>query len=69
MFPRTLRLTALLPLAAFALAACTVGPDYRGAPEIAPDAAKRAAFVRAPAQGVVATHAPATGGKRSTIRN
>ncbi|WP_372492611.1 MULTISPECIES: efflux transporter outer membrane subunit [Caballeronia] len=60
MFPRTLRLTALLPLAAFALAACTVGPDYRGAPEIAPDAAKSAAFVRAPAQGVVATHAPAT---------
>jgi NodT family efflux transporter outer membrane factor (OMF) lipoprotein len=51
--------TRLLPLAALVLAACTVGPDYRGAPEIAPDAAKSGAFVRAPAQGVVATHAPA----------
>jgi NodT family efflux transporter outer membrane factor (OMF) lipoprotein len=53
------RFTCLLPLAALVLAACTVGPDYHGAPEVAPDAAKSGAFVRAPAQGVVATHAPA----------
>jgi NodT family efflux transporter outer membrane factor (OMF) lipoprotein len=59
MFPRTFRFTRLLPLAALALAACTVGPDYRGAPDIAPEAAKSGAFVRAPAQGIVATHAPA----------
>ncbi|MDR5821652.1 efflux transporter outer membrane subunit [Caballeronia sp. LZ043] len=59
MFPRTIRFTALLALTAFALAACTVGPDYHGAHEIAPDAAKNGAFVRAPAEGIVATHAPA----------
>ena len=42
MFPRTLRLTALLPLAAFALAACTVGPDY-----VKPDTAVPDRFARA----------------------
>jgi hypothetical protein len=57
MFPS--RFTCLLPLAALALAACTVGPDYHGAPDVASDAAKSGAFVRAPARGVVATHAPA----------
>ncbi|MBU6486313.1 MAG: efflux transporter outer membrane subunit [Burkholderiales bacterium] len=37
------------------LAACTVGPDYRGAPLVAADALKAPTFVRAPSTGVVAT--------------
>jgi NodT family efflux transporter outer membrane factor (OMF) lipoprotein len=43
-----------------ALSACTVGPDYPGAPVVAPDAAHAAAFVRTPAAGasVVSTRAP-----------
>ncbi|WP_250455023.1 efflux transporter outer membrane subunit [Caballeronia sp. ATUFL_M2_KS44] len=59
MSSRYFRFTRLLPLAALALAACTVGPDYRGAPDVAADSVKSGAFVRAPIQGVVATHAPA----------
>jgi NodT family efflux transporter outer membrane factor (OMF) lipoprotein len=35
------------------LAACTVGPDYRGAPPVAADAIKTPNFVRTPAAGVV----------------
>ncbi|SMF98254.1 efflux transporter outer membrane subunit [Burkholderia singularis] len=43
---------ALAALAACALAGCTVGPDYRGAPS-APDGVQHArTFVRAPAAGV-----------------
>ncbi|WP_322041927.1 efflux transporter outer membrane subunit [Paraburkholderia sp. J67] len=49
-------LTALA--AACALAACTVGPDYHGAPAVAPEAASAAAFVRTPAHGVTPTRAP-----------
>ncbi|WP_321878882.1 efflux transporter outer membrane subunit [Paraburkholderia bannensis] len=49
-------LTALA--AACALAACTVGPDYHGAPAVAPEAASAATFVRTPAQGVTTTRAP-----------
>jgi NodT family efflux transporter outer membrane factor (OMF) lipoprotein len=49
-------LTALA--AACALAACTVGPDYRGAPSVAPEAAGAATFVRTPAKGVVPTPGP-----------
>ncbi|RDV00516.1 efflux transporter outer membrane subunit [Trinickia dinghuensis] len=45
-------------LALGALSACTVGPDYRGAPPVAADAMKASSFVRAPATGVAAT-APA----------
>ncbi|WP_310634295.1 efflux transporter outer membrane subunit [Paraburkholderia sp.] len=45
-------------LAASLLAACTVGPDYHGAPSVAPDAANASTFVRAPANGIIAT-APA----------
>ncbi|PMS19772.1 RND transporter [Trinickia dabaoshanensis] len=45
-------------LALCALSACTVGPDYRGAPPVAADAIKAGAFVRAPGAGVVGT-APA----------
>jgi NodT family efflux transporter outer membrane factor (OMF) lipoprotein len=58
-FPRSLPFTRLLPLATLVLAACTVGPDYHGAPDIAPEAVKNGTFVRAPAQGVLATHPPA----------
>ena len=54
--------SAIVPLtvlaAACALAACTVGPDYRGAPAVAPEAASAATFVRTPAQGVVPERAP-----------
>jgi NodT family efflux transporter outer membrane factor (OMF) lipoprotein len=41
-----------------AISACTVGPDYAGAPQVAPDAARAANFVRAPSVGVVSTRAP-----------
>ena len=45
----------LLPVAAvLALAGCTVGPDYHGAPQAAPVAAQASAFNRAP-QGTVST--------------
>ncbi|WP_321946284.1 efflux transporter outer membrane subunit [Paraburkholderia sp. J10-1] len=51
--------TALSVLAAAcALAACTVGPDYRGAPAVAPEAANSASFMRTPAQGVTPARAP-----------
>ncbi|NLP60452.1 efflux transporter outer membrane subunit [Paraburkholderia sacchari] len=49
-------LTALVSVCT--LAACTVGPDYRGAPAVAPDAASAATFVRTPAQGVTPERAP-----------
>ncbi len=50
-----------VPLTALALAACTVGPNYRGAPDVASDSIKSATFVRTPAQGVAfAQHTPAT---------
>ena len=45
-------------LALCALSACTVGPDYGGAPPVAADAIKAGAFVRAPGAGVAGT-APA----------
>lgn len=58
---RTYR-SALAPLTALAaactLAACTVGPDYHGAPAVAPEAASAASFVRTPAQGVTPARAP-----------
>ncbi|MGF6645617.1 efflux transporter outer membrane subunit [Paraburkholderia sp. GAS82] len=45
----------LLPVAAaLALAGCTVGPDYHGAPQAAPIAAQATSFNRAP-QGTVST--------------
>ncbi|HEY1609854.1 MAG TPA: efflux transporter outer membrane subunit [Paraburkholderia sp.] len=52
-----LRASALAVLCA--LAACTVGPNYRGAPSVAPDATHAASFVRTPATGIVSTPAPA----------
>ena len=56
---RSLTFRAGALAAASALAACTVGPDYRGAPSVAPQAANAASFVRAPATGIVSTRAPA----------
>jgi NodT family efflux transporter outer membrane factor (OMF) lipoprotein len=51
----TARCLGLLPVAAaLALAGCTVGPDYHGAPQAAPVAAQASAFNRAP-QGTVST--------------
>lgn len=52
---RTLFLALLASLAA--LSGCTVGPDYRGAPDVTgTDHAN--AFVRVPSTGVASTHAP-----------
>ncbi|MFT4433796.1 efflux transporter outer membrane subunit [Caballeronia sp. 15715] len=49
----------LLTLASVcALSACTVGPDYAGAPQVAPDATHASNFVRTPAAGMVSTRAP-----------
>jgi NodT family efflux transporter outer membrane factor (OMF) lipoprotein len=45
---RPLHPLALIAAAAASLAACTVGPDFRGAPPAAPVAAKAAAFNRTP---------------------
>ncbi|MGC1547851.1 MAG: efflux transporter outer membrane subunit [Rhodanobacter sp.] len=41
-----------------ALPGCTVGPDYRGAPDVAGSAVHANAFVRAPAAGMASAHAP-----------
>lgn len=60
-FPRSsfTALTALAAACALAtLPACTVGPDYRGAPAVAPEAASAASFVRTPAAGIAPTPAP-----------
>ena len=43
-----------------ALTGCTVGPDYAGAPDVAPVATRSATFVRAPKDGVAPTPAAAT---------
>jgi len=44
-----------------AVSACTLGPDYHGAPSVAPTATHAAGFVRAPAAGIASTpaHTPA----------
>lgn len=57
-FPPRFAIAICAPLAFGALAACTVGPDYHGAPPVAADSLHASAFVRAPSSGVVAT-APA----------
>jgi NodT family efflux transporter outer membrane factor (OMF) lipoprotein len=41
-----------------ALSACTVGPDYRGAPPVAAGAMHAPTFVRAPAAGIASAPAP-----------
>ncbi|WP_250493919.1 efflux transporter outer membrane subunit [Caballeronia sp. GAWG1-1] len=46
-------------LLALICSACTVGPDYRGAPDIAAESLKSGTFVRTPPQGVDVSHAPA----------
>ena len=48
---------AIIALAALAFPGCKVGPNYHGAPAVAPDASRAAAFTRAP-NGVTST-APA----------
>lgn len=53
--PRALAAVSALALA---LAACTVGPDYRGAPAAPDHAAQAPGFVRTPAEGVSASPAP-----------
>ncbi|CAM3631787.1 RND transporter [Bordetella sputigena] len=50
--PGTIRTVAVAVIAGLALAGCTVGPDYHGAPDAAPDALARAAFVRTPSVAV-----------------
>ncbi|WP_116141667.1 efflux transporter outer membrane subunit [Trinickia diaoshuihuensis] len=56
-FRRSSRLAAAssIVVALCALSACTVGPDYRGAPPVAADAVNAGAFVRAPGAAVVGT--------------
>lgn len=54
--PRT-ALAILAPM--FVVAGCTLGPNYRGAPQVAPEAFQASTFKRAPQQGV-STTAPAT---------
>ena len=49
---------AVLVTTITALSGCTVGPDYRGAPQVADDAVRATTFVRAPAASVTPTHAP-----------
>ena len=57
--PPLLRALPLALLAAWTLSACTVGPDYHGAPPVAKNAISTGTFVRAPADGITTTHAPA----------
>jgi len=40
------------------LPGCTVGPDYRGAPDVAGGAGHANTFVRTPATGITSAHAP-----------
>ena len=54
--PRTLLLALLASITA--LAGCTVGPDYRGAPDVSTGARHGNAFVRAPTTGVATTPVP-----------
>jgi NodT family efflux transporter outer membrane factor (OMF) lipoprotein len=53
---RTVFFALLASLAA--LPGCTVGPNYRGAPEVAGGAGHANTFVRAPAMGTTSTHTP-----------
>jgi outer membrane protein TolC len=58
MLSRFSSLTVPLLACVCAVSACTLGPNYPGAPAVAPEAAQAAAFVRAPAAGVAPAHAP-----------
>lgn len=58
MFTRPSSLFLTLPFALTALSACTVGPDYAGAPSVAPAAVHASNFVRTPASGVATSSAP-----------
>ena len=46
--PKALRFGLGLVAGTFAIAGCTLGPDYRGAPPVAPNASHATAFNRAP---------------------
>ncbi len=54
--PYSFGLTLLACLCA--ISACTVGPNYNGAPVVAPDAVHATGFVRAPAHGIAIAPAP-----------
>jgi NodT family efflux transporter outer membrane factor (OMF) lipoprotein len=56
--PRPLIVTLALMACAYTLSGCTVGPNYAGAPQVAPDAVAARDFVRTPVTGIVLTHAP-----------
>jgi NodT family efflux transporter outer membrane factor (OMF) lipoprotein len=56
--PSCFALAAVALVSGLALSACTVGPDYHGAPAVAQDARTSTTFVRAPAAGTTATPAP-----------
>lgn len=56
-FPPMLRALACALAGGMVLSACTVGPDYRGAPDAAPEAARQSAFVRAPHDALATGHA------------
>lgn len=58
-FARPPRTVAALLLGMSCLSACTVGPDYRGTPQVASTALRRGDFVRAPQQGLDRGAAPA----------
>ncbi|MHC1481195.1 efflux transporter outer membrane subunit [Frateuria aurantia] len=57
-FPEIRRATGWLAVLAVALAGCTVGPDYRGAPAVARPALQASLYVRSPSQGVRSGPAP-----------
>ena len=59
MTPSLLRLQLLVLLTLASLTACTVGPDYQGAPDAAPVAAKANAFHRAATADAIAADPPA----------
>jgi NodT family efflux transporter outer membrane factor (OMF) lipoprotein len=58
MFSRLCSLSLPLLACVCAVSGCTLGPDYHGAPAVAPEAAHAATFVRAPAAGIAPTRAP-----------
>ena len=56
--PRPLIRALTLTACAYAISGCTVGPNYAGAPRVAPDAVGAKTFVRTPVTGIVSTRAP-----------
>jgi outer membrane protein TolC len=58
MLSRLISLSVPLLASVCALSACTLGPNYAGAPSVAPGAVHAASFVRAPAVGIASNPAP-----------